>query len=172
MENIQIVQDFLIKFPPFPYLWVPHCIMMSFVLRQNYGSEAQEYAKSNPLSCFIRGILYTYPGGILSSFLLGEPPIAFILTNMPAFITFVTSWYLVFFTPKDLFTKFLIKTRLTFIFSMTQDFQRLLLCLNGVHIVSQTYPKAFIYMVFMGRNRKNILVFFYQKFRIHRTIVH
>ena len=54
MENIQAIQDFLIKFPIFPYLWVPHCIMSSLALRQVYGEKACDIAKANPLSCFIR----------------------------------------------------------------------------------------------------------------------
>ena len=54
MENIQAIQDFLIKFPIFPYLWVPHCIMSSLALRQVYGEKACDIAKTNPLSCFIR----------------------------------------------------------------------------------------------------------------------
>jgi len=150
MENIQAIQDFLIKFPIFPYLWVPHCIMSSLALRHVYGEKACDIAKTNPLSCFIRAILYTYPGGIISCLLLAEPPIAFILTNMPFFITMVISWYLVFFTPKDLFTQFLLKTRVTFIFSMGQDFQRLHLCLAGVNAVAKIHPQAFFYMILIG----------------------
>ena len=69
---------------------------------------------------------------------------------MPFFITMVISWYLVFFTPKDLFTQFLLKTRVTFIFSMAQDFQRLHLCLAGVNSVAKIHPQAFFYMIFIG----------------------
>ena len=69
---------------------------------------------------------------------------------MPLFITMVISWYLVFFTPKDLFTQFLLKTRVTFIFSMAQDFQRLHLCLAGVNAVAKIHPQAFFYMIFIG----------------------
>ena len=75
----------------------------------------------------------------------------------------VISWYLVFFTPKDLFTQFLLKTRVTFIFSMAQDFQRLHLCLAGVNAVAKIHPQAFFYMIFIGgkifffiRKRKTI----------------
>ena len=114
-----------------------------------------------------RAILYTYPGGILSSFLLVEPPIAFILTNMPAFITMVTSWYLVFFTPKDLFAQFLFKTGLPFIFGFASDFLRLQLCLTGVTIVSKTHPNAFIYMIVIGTlTRISIFFFFFCFFTI------
>ena len=54
MESLQVVQEFLITFPVFPYLRFPHCILMSLALRQEYGPDARDIAKSNPLSCFIR----------------------------------------------------------------------------------------------------------------------
>ena len=79
---------------------------------------------------------------------------------MPFFITMVISWYLVFFTPKDLFTQFLLKTRVTFIFSMAQDFQRLHLCLAGVNAVAKIHPQAFFYMIFIGGK---IFFFFFRK---------
>ena len=85
---------------------------------------------------------------------------------MPFFITMVISWYLVFFTPKDLFTQFLLKTRVTFIFSMAQDFQRLHLCLAGVNAVAKIHPQAFFYMIFIGGK-----IFFVCFFRKRKTFV-
>lgn len=149
MEQIRIVQDFLFHIPIFPFLWVPHCLMMSLVVRQVYGPGAVQYAKSNPLSCFVRTMIYTYPGGILSSLLMAEPAFGF-LASTPTFLTMVTSWYLIFFSPRDFFAQFLIKSKLTFPCSMAQDFMRLQLCLNGVSSVAKTHPKALFYMTFMG----------------------
>lgn len=149
METVYVVQDFLMNVPMFPYLWAPHCIMMSLAARQVYGDNALDYAKSNPLSCFIRSLLYTYPGGILSSFLMAEPPFAF-LTALPPLLTMIISWYLIFFSPKDMFAQMILKSKLTLPMSMAQDFQRLHLCLIGVTSVAVSHPKAFIYMAFIG----------------------
>lgn len=149
MEAMEIVQDFLIHFPAFPYLWIPHCIMMSWNLRQTYGKDALNVAKSQPLSCFIRALFYTYPGGILAALLASEPPLAF-LANTPSILSMMISWYLIFFAPADLFVTLLLKLRLAFVFSILQDFQRLQLCLQGVQIISKTHPHAFLYMTFFA----------------------
>ena len=149
MDTVKLVQDFLYTVPIFPYLWFPHCIMMSLAARQVYGGNALNYARSNPLSCFLRTLLYTFPGGILSALFLAEPAFA-LMANLPTLSVMIIAWYLTFFSPRDFFAQFILKTKLTFLFSITQDFMRLHLCLSGVAIVAKTYPKAFVYMTFIG----------------------
>lgn len=147
--NMEIVQDFLLHVPAFPYLWIPHCIMMSWNLRQTYGKDALNLAKSQPLSCFIRALFYTYPGGILAALLASEPPLAF-LANTPSILSMIISWYLIFFAPADFFVALLSRLRLAFVFSILQDFQRLQLCLQGVQYIGKTHPHAFLYMTFFA----------------------
>ena len=76
--DLENLQSALLTFPIFPYLWIPHCLLMSFILRLNYGPSALNHAKTNPLSCYLRCLLYTYPGYIVSSLLLAQPPFAFL----------------------------------------------------------------------------------------------
>ena len=149
LKSMELVGDFLIHVPAFPYLWIPHCIMMSWNLRQTYGKDALNLAKGQPLSCFIRALFYTYPGGILAAILASEPPLAF-LANTPSILSMIISWYLIFFAPADLFVALLKKARLAFIFSICQDFQRLQLCMQGVQIISKGHPGAFLYMTFFA----------------------
>ena len=146
MEGFKALQELLLTFPVFPYLWIPHCIMMSLVARQMYEPSARDYARAHPLSCILRSFFYTYPGGILSSLLLSEPPLA-LLTNLPALTTMLFAWYLVYFSPHDIFARCILYTRITLPFSMAQDFLRLHLCLGGVAQIAKLYPDAFIYMV-------------------------
>ena len=145
--DFQVLQNTLLNIPAFPYLWIPHCLLMSYLLRIDYGSNAVSIAKANPLSCYLKAILYTYPGGIMSSLLMAQPPFAF-LANTPTLLTMSISWYLIFFSPKDIGNKLVNTIRIPL--SIPQDFLRLGLCIQGVNYVSSKHPNAFVYMIFFS----------------------
>ncbi len=149
IDNLQEIQDFLYHVPAFPYLWIPHCLLMSLALRSTLGASALDFARQNPLSCFMRAMLYTYPGGIMSALLLCQPPFEF-LTNTPMITTMIVAWYLVFFCPFDLFFKTFHAAKLGLPFFVLSDFLRLHLCLAGVTMIQKVHPTAFIYMVFFA----------------------
>lgn len=145
-----IVQDFLHDVPAYPYLWVPHCIMMSLGLRATLGDgqRALKFARDHPLSCYMLAILYTFPGGILSTLLLAEPPLDF-LVNTSAVVVMTIAWYLVFYSPRDFFARMIDSMQLRSPLSTLQDFLRLHLCLSGVATIHQLHPGAFFYpMIF------------------------
>merc|ERR1719361_154418 len=102
IEQLQAVQEFVYSIPAFPYLWIPHCILMSMALRATVGG--LKFSRTHPLACYMMAIVYTFPGGILASLLLGEPPLAF-LANTPAMMVMTVAWYLVFYAPYDFFVK-------------------------------------------------------------------
>ena len=52
---------------------------------------------SNPLSLYLMSVIYTYPGGILSQMMLGEPPLVF-LSNTNQLLSFSLVWYIMFYT--------------------------------------------------------------------------
>jgi hypothetical protein len=148
-ENFYVVQETLFSFPIFPVLWTAHCILQSLSLRTmlngNKGN-ALDFARQNPLSCFILGIFYTFPGGILACLLSSEPPLA-VLTNTNQVLVMVLSWYLVFYCPNDLFEKFLSGFMLRTPLCILQDFQRLHLVILGVNKIHKLYPTALLYPV-------------------------
>jgi hypothetical protein len=61
-----------------------------------------KFARQHPLSCLLLGILYTYPGGLLANCLLAKPLLSFLLVSNMLYATLL-SWYLVFYSPQDLF---------------------------------------------------------------------
>lgn len=150
-ETYLTVQETLFNFPIFPILWTAHCVLQCLSLRAmlngNKGN-ALDFARANPLSCFILTIFYTFPGGILGCLLSSEPPLA-VLANTNQTLVMVLSWYLVFYCPNDLFEKvisgFFLRTPLCIL----QDFQRLHLVIIGInkilkaHIGTLLYPVVF-----------------------------
>ena len=139
-------QEFLVKYPVFPTLWVPHCIMMSLVLRSTLGANWYNYSRQNPLSLYILGILYTFPGGILATILMAQPALSFLL-NTPFMAAMSVSWYLVFYAPFDLLVKFVDSFRLRVPFGAMQDFLRIKLVYDGVSQVHKLHPTALLYPI-------------------------
>jgi hypothetical protein len=39
------------------------------------------FARQQPLSCLVLGLVYTYPGGLLASLLLARPLLSFLLLS-------------------------------------------------------------------------------------------
>lgn len=148
-EAFFVLQETLITFPIFPVLWTAHCIVQCLGLRttinSNHGN-ALDFARQNPLSCFILTIFYTFPGGIMGCILSSEPPLA-VLANTNQVFVMLLAWYLVFYCPNDLFESivsiFFIKTPLC----IMQDFQRLRLVILGVNKIHTLYPNALLYPV-------------------------
>jgi len=149
LQKIEVFKSVILNTPVFPYLWVPHCIMMNLALRGTigHGNAALKFSKKHPLSCFILAVLYTYPGGILSAVFLAQPPLGF-LTQHNLFYAFLTVWYLMFFGPFDLLYKTVMNIpKISLVFSLAQDWLRVGLVAGGVHQVFSLHPSAFLYSV-------------------------
>ena len=127
----------IINIPVFPYLWIPHCIIMCLAVKSTIGIETEtdilteetfilyilgsrNLDRTSPLSVFLLSVLYSYPGGILAAFILGNPILAF-LTNTNQFLSFIITWYLMFYTRINIFIN---NITLTFLL-IAQDLMRL-----------------------------------------------
>lgn len=149
-EFISGTKAVILSTPVFPYLWVPHCIMSCIGLRNTLGSERwKSFSREHPLSCFILGVFYIYPGGILSALVRGENLLSF-LTNTPLFYAAFASWYLIFYSPFDFVFRVLRTTRLLPFLALPQDWQRVGLVLGGLKIVNNESPGFFLYPVVFG----------------------
>lgn len=149
IQRIELLKNIILKTPVFPYLWIPHCIMMNLALRGTigHGNAALKFAKKHPLSCFMLGCLYTFPGGILSALVLAQPPLGF-LTQHNLFYAFLTVWYLMFFGPFDILYKTLMTVpKISIVFSIAQDWLRVGLVGGAVTQVAALHPSAFLYSV-------------------------
>jgi len=141
--------EIILKTPVFPFLWVPHCMLMSLSLRATlgHGPPALQFSRKHPLSCYILGILYTFPGGLISLILLNQPILTF-LTLSNNLYSFTVVWYLMFFGPGDFLYRILTsRLPLLPILAAAQDWQRIGLVSSGVKTILEIHPTAFLYPV-------------------------
>jgi hypothetical protein len=151
--------SYLSSFPALPLLWVPHCLVMSMALRMTLGQRWKPLAQQHPLSCYVLGLIYTFPGGILSSVIMAEPPMAFLL-NTPFVLAATVCWYIVFYAPGDIVAKVLSALRLRPLLFAAQDLLRLQLVLSGVMTIHKLHPGAFLYAVTLGIVKSSGFMFF------------
>eukprot|EP00092_Neocalanus_flemingeri_P024460 GFUD01026524.1.p1 GENE.GFUD01026524.1~~GFUD01026524.1.p1 ORF type:complete len:261 (+),score=81.83 GFUD01026524.1:287-1069(+) len=144
------ITNIILTTPVFPYLWVPHCMLMSLSLRATlgHGPPALLFARQHPLSCYILAILYTFSGGLLSLILLNKPILTF-LTLSNNLYSFTVVWYLMFFGPKDFLYRALTSWLLPLVplMAAAQDWQRLGLVASGVKTILEIHPTSFLYPV-------------------------
>jgi len=143
------ITSFILNIPVFPYLWVPHCMLMSLSLRATlgHGPPALLFARQHPLSCYLLAILYTFPGGLLSLLLLNQPILTF-LTWSNNLYSFTVVWYLMFFGPRDfLYRTLTSRLPLVPLMAAAQDWQRLGLVSSGVKTILEIHPNSFLYPV-------------------------
>lgn len=149
MDMYSTITNIILNVPVFPYLWVPHCMLMSLSLRATlgHGPPALLFARQHPLSCYLLGVLYTFPGGLLSLILLNKP-ILTVLTLSNNLYSFTVVWYLMFFGPKDFLYRILTsRLPLLPLMAALQDWQRLGLVASGVKTILEVHPGFFLYPV-------------------------
>ena len=142
MEQYVFLKNFVYSVPIFPYLWIPHCILMSMAVRATIGG--LKFSRTHPLACFMMATVYTFPGGILASVLLAEPPLAF-LANTPAMMVMTVAWYLVFYAPYDFFVKMIGFLHVRHVLGFLQDVQRIQLVISGIETIHAIYPNTLFY---------------------------
>jgi len=148
--DMDVARSVILGTPVFPYLWLPHCILACVGLRRTLGpSRWKSFSREHPLSCLILALLYIYPGGILTSFVLGENLLSF-LTNSPNLYAALASWYLVFYSPWDLVVRVLETSRLLPFLAIPQDWQRVGLVYGGLKLINGDKPAFFLYPVIFG----------------------
>lgn len=141
-EQLEVLQDAVYKIPSFPYLWTPHCILMSMAVRATVGG--LRFSRTNPLACYMMAVVYTFPGGILASLLLAEPPLAF-LANTPAMVVMSLVWYLVFYAPYDIFYKLVCFLHIRLPLGFLQDILRIQLVIAAIQTIHAVYPNTILY---------------------------
>jgi len=147
---MEALRDLILATPVFPFLWVPHSILMCAALRSTLGTNRwHEFSRSHPLSCFMLGLLYIYPGGILANLVHGDPLLSFMRLG-PNLYAACVCWYLVFYSPADFFFKALSTLRLMPFLAVLQDWQRIGLVLSGLETINAESPGLLLYPVVFG----------------------
>jgi len=140
------VLESILAVPPFPFLWIPHCILCCLGLRATLGPNALQFARRHPLSCFLHGLSYTFAGAIVGLVLKGKS-ILLILTMSEKLYAYTFVWYLMFFAPGDLPNAILTKLRLQPLLAAAQDWMRLGAVRANVAAAIEEQPGTYIYPV-------------------------
>lgn len=102
MELISEASVHFSRLSMFPYFDGAHYLVSVLSAREQAG--AVDVASRSPFASWFSAMLCCFGGGILSSFMLAEPPIA-ILSNSTNIIYATVVWYMVYYFPSDLFYK-------------------------------------------------------------------
>ena len=140
------VLEAILAVPPFPFLWIPHCILCCLGLRATLGASALQFARRHPLSCFLHGLFYTFAGAIVGLVLKGKS-ILLILTMSSKLYSYTFVWYLMFFAPGDLPYAILTKLQVQPLLAAAQDWMRLGAVRANVIAALEEQPGTFIYPV-------------------------
>jgi len=140
------VSEAILSVPPFPFLWIPHCILCCLGLRATLGANALQFARQHPLACFLHGLFYTFAGAIVGLVLKGKS-ILLILTMSSKLYSYTFVWYLMFFAPGDLPYAILTKLQVQPLLAAAQDWMRLGAVRANVKAALEEQPGTFIYPV-------------------------
>lgn len=107
------------------------------------------FAYSHPMSSWVSSILTCFAGTILANFLLGNSLILPLLDTQQISILSAI-WYLVFFCPLDLFTKFFMLKPFWVVLLVLKEAHRARNILKGVEMAAPLYSDAWLVIVVIG----------------------
>ena len=107
------------------------------------------FHKRHPLACYLSSMLSCFGGGMLVHFLLGEP-ILDDFKNHQNLVVATACWYLVFFSPLDLFYKFVKLLPVKMALCLCKEIQRARKVQDGVQHAIHLYPSSYVIIVLVG----------------------
>ncbi|XP_056376286.1 trimeric intracellular cation channel type B [Hyla sarda] len=131
----------------FPYFDGAHYVVSVLSAREQAG--AVDVASRSPFASWFSAMLCCFGGGILSSMLLAEPPIA-VLSNSTNIIYASVIWYMVYYSPLDLFYRCFCFLPLRIIAAAMKEVTRTWKILAGVTQADSRFKDALLVMVANG----------------------
>ncbi|XP_069621894.1 trimeric intracellular cation channel type B [Ranitomeya imitator] len=131
----------------FPYFDGAHYLVSVLSAREQAG--ALDVASRSPFASWFSAMLCCFGGGILSSILLAEPPVA-IFSNSTNIIYASVVWYMVYYFPLDLFYRCFCFLPLRVIAAAMKEVTRTWKILAGVSQAHGRFKDALLVMVVNG----------------------
>ncbi|XP_077201486.1 trimeric intracellular cation channel type B [Paroedura picta] len=135
------------RLPMFPFFDLAHYAASVMSLKEQRG--AVEISCYSPIACWFSAMLYCFGGSILSSLMLGEPPVAF-LANTTNVLLASSVWYLIFYCPHDLFYRYVSCLPIRLLVSGMKEVTRTWKITGGVTRAHSHYKNAWIVMIAIG----------------------
>ncbi|KAF2975131.1 hypothetical protein EK904_005958 [Melospiza melodia maxima] len=108
-----------------------------------------EVSVRSPLACWFSAMLYCFGGSVLSSLMLGEPPVAFLAKTINILLA-SSVWYLVFYCPEDIFCRCFSFLPLRLLVAGMKEVTRTWKITDGIAHADTVYKDACLIMVAVG----------------------
>lgn len=142
------------KLKMYPYFDIAHCIVACMYVREDLAGGAQLFSRKHPFACWLSSMFSVFAGGIVASFLLGEPILAnFKTPNLVILATIV--WYLIFYSPFDVVYKICKFLPVKLVIAALKEVIRCKKVHDGVAHAAKIYPNAYLIMVIIGTIKGN-----------------
>ncbi|NXA83292.1 T38BB protein, partial [Thryothorus ludovicianus] len=131
----------------FPFFDLAHYVASVLALKEQQG--VLEVSVQSPLACWFSAMLYCFGGSVLSSLMLGEPPIAFLAKTINILLA-SSVWYLVFYCPEDIFYRCFSFLPLRFLVAGMKEVTRTWKITDGIAHADIVYKDAWLVMIAVG----------------------
>lgn len=142
----------LLKLKIFPYFDIANYILMCLAVREDinlHQTSFPNFHKRHPLSCYLSSMLLCFGGGMIAHLILGEPLLADFKSHQGLALATVC-WYLVFFSPFDIFYKFVKLTPVKLLLCVLKEVLRVRKVYEGVAHALHIYPNSYVIIVLVG----------------------
>lgn len=142
----------LLKLKMFPYFDIAHYVLMCLAVRDDihlHQPNIPNFHKRHPLSCYISSMLLCFGGGMIAHLILGEPILSDFKSHQGLALASLC-WYLVFFSPFDVFYKFIKFTPVKVVISVMKEVLRVRKVYDGVAHALHIYPNSYVIVVLVG----------------------
>lgn len=151
----EAIEDYgllLLKLKMFPYFDIANYILMCLAVREDihlHQSSIPNFHKRHPLACYLSSMLLCFGGGMLAHLILGEPLMADFKSHQGLALATVC-WYLVFFSPFDMFYKFVKLLPVKIVLSVMKELLRARKVYDGVAHALHIYPNSYVIVIAVG----------------------
>ncbi|NXU64057.1 T38BA protein, partial [Horornis vulcanius] len=127
----------------FPFFDLAHYVASVLALKE------QRVSVRSPLACWFSAMLYCFGGSVLSSLMLGEPPVAFLAKTINILLA-SSVWYLVFYCPEDIVYRCFSFLPLRLLVAGMKEVTRTWKITDGIAHADIVYKDAWLIMVAVG----------------------
>ncbi|NXC58217.1 T38BB protein, partial [Aleadryas rufinucha] len=131
----------------FPFFDLAHYVASVLALKEQRG--AMEVSVRSPLACWFSAMLHCFGGSVLSSLMLGEPPVAFLAKTINILLA-SSVWYLVFYCPEDIFCRCFSFLPLRVLVAGMKEVTRTWKITDGIAHADIVYKDAWLVLVAVG----------------------
>ncbi|XP_032062203.1 trimeric intracellular cation channel type B [Aythya fuligula] len=133
--------------PMFPFFDMAHYVASVMALKEQRG--AVDVSVRSPFACWFSAMLCCFGGSVLSSLMLGEPPVAFLAKGMNILLA-SSVWYLVFYCPEDIFCRCFAFLPLRLLVAGMKEVTRTWKIVAGVAHADSHFEDAWLVMIAVG----------------------